>query len=136
MDYWHVSSHLRRALRKQGYTVSRGATASDAEYQLLERIADGRAVVWASGEITGAIAEEYDTRSGGGYRTIKVRVDGRQRRCYSHRVVALVHGHTLGPDLEVHHKNGVRDDNRPENLAVVTPEEHRKMHGKRRWDNG
>lgn len=32
--------------------------------------------------------------------------------------------------MHVHHINGVKDDNRPENLEVVTPFEHRQRHAK------
>lgn len=35
-----------------------------------------------------------------------------------------------GPDLQVHHRNHVRTDNRPENLEVVEPKEHFKRHRK------
>lgn len=34
----------------------------------------------------------------------------------------------LEPQLDMHHLNGVRDDNRLENLVVVTPSEHIKKY--------
>jgi len=43
-------------------------------------------------------------------------------RCYEHRAVM---GNPLG---EVHHKNGNKHDNRPENLEVLTSREHRRRH--------
>jgi hypothetical protein len=44
---------------------------------------------------------------------------------YEHRVVM---GRPAG--MEVHHKNRVRDDNRPENLMILTPEQHALLHAK------
>ncbi len=44
---------------------------------------------------------------------------------------ALEHRVVMGlppDDLHVHHKNGQRDDNRPENLAVLTPRQHAAEH--------
>jgi hypothetical protein len=46
-----------------------------------------------------------------------------------HRVVwEEANGRLLTPAECVHHINGIRDDNRPENLVAMTRGEHRKLH--------
>lgn len=54
---------------------------------------------------------------------------------YEHRIVAE---QTIGRRLKkgeiVHHKNGKRWDNRPENLEVMTASDHGKLHGQRPED--
>jgi hypothetical protein len=40
-----------------------------------------------------------------------------------HRLVA-----GAKPGDHVHHKNGIKDDNRPENLEIISPSEHSKLH--------
>lgn len=54
---------------------------------------------------------------------------------YEHRVVAeQIIGRRLIKDEVVHHKNGKRWDNRPENLEVMNKFEHGKLRGQRPED--
>lgn len=47
------------------------------------------------------------------------------RKCYRiHRLVAMVYLPDYSPDLQVNHRNGVKTDNRAENLEMVTNSEN------------
>jgi len=54
---------------------------------------------------------------------------------YEHRIVAeQILNRSLLPNEIVHHKNGKRWDNRPENLEVMLKSDHAKLHGQREED--
>jgi hypothetical protein len=61
-----------------------------------------------------------------GYRAVKVGV--RQYKLEHRMVVEASIGRPLRSDEEVHHINGDKLDNRPENLKVVNPTEHQAIH--------
>jgi hypothetical protein len=66
-------------------------------------------------------------RRGRGSRYAMTSIDFRS--VYVHREVAARElGRTLEPDEDVHHVNGDRSDNRPENLRVLSRDEHRAVH--------
>lgn len=64
-------------------------------------------------------AELKQTPSADGYLTVTLILDGQNRKEYAHRLVMLAFVGAPG-DLDVNHKNGVKDDNRVENLEYMT----------------
>ena len=69
------------------------------------------------------------TESGDDYKYFQHIFDGQKSVVYSHRLLAVA---KYGPDavcgMEVHHKNGVRSDNRYENITLMKPGEHQSHH--------
>jgi len=58
------------------------------------------------------------------------------KRVYVHRLLAMAeYGVDAVKDKQIHHKNGIPWDNRPDNIEVLTNSEHAKRHGLGR-DNG
>lgn len=72
-----------------------------------------------------------------GYRLVR---DPAHPRAHSHgyvlehvKIAEEMIGRRLRPDEVVHHKNGIRTDNRMENLAVMTRREHTRHHALEYW---
>lgn len=68
-------------------------------------------------------------RNKSGYATFK---EGNKRVLVHRRVAEKKLGGSIFDGYEVHHKNGIRTDNRPSNLTVMKRSSHRKLHAKKR----
>jgi predicted transcriptional regulator len=67
----------------------------------------------------------------GGYEHFLVCQSGERSRVEVHRLVAVAeHGIDVVKDKDVHHKNGVPWDNRPDNLEPLSRKDHIIEHGK------
>jgi len=62
-----------------------------------------------------------------GYVQCNLYRDGRVKNHMVHRLVALAFFGKIPSGLQVNHKNGVKTDNRVENLELVTPEQNRQQ---------
>lgn len=68
-----------------------------------------------------------------GHEVVRTKIDQQQHTAFVHRLVAVADGKLtpeefINSEKNVHHKNGVPWDNRPENLEVMTKSEHHKHH--------
>jgi len=55
-----------------------------------------------------------------GYLGVCIRYQGKQRCCAAHRLVWTVLRSKIPKYLEINHKNGIKDDNRPNNMELMT----------------
>lgn len=71
----------------------------------------------------GAVAKQSCSR---GYMVIGVTINGRKTTVSVHRLVAMEYCDGYSAGMQVNHKNGIKHDNRYENLEWVTPTQNMK----------
>lgn len=119
-----------------------GGMANDKHLQVfLDRIRDGLlrvdpdGVAWSVGhrhktstKVFPHAPRPYRGKDRDGYIHLYVRAtygeDGTDVHMYVHRLVYLIYTGTIPEGYVINHKNGIRDDNRVENLEVVTTVEN------------
>lgn len=76
--------------------------------------------------------------NGRGYIEGRIWIDGAQRRVKQHRwVMEMTLGRALRPDEDVHHLDGNKQNNSPENLQVISHHEHSRItNGERTYRRG
>lgn len=81
------------------------------------------------GTILRVMYQKTDNLNGHNRRVMEIfGIDGHRYRFLSHRVIAHCFIENVY-NMDVHHINGISYDNRVSNLLVLTPEEHRLLHG-------
>lgn len=65
-----------------------------------------------------------ETRSSNGYLSVKVCLEGRQYAMTAHRLAWTVLRRSIPAGMEINHKDGVKTNNHPDNLEVVTGSEN------------
>jgi hypothetical protein len=68
------------------------------------------------------------TPSGNGYLHVTLCIDGQEKTVAVHRLVALAFIGSLPEGWQVHHRNGIRSDNRLSNLQPLEGKQHASMH--------
>lgn len=92
---------------------------NDIDWWSLLRYENGK-LYWRKRRSTNTSAgSEAGSLSGNGYRKIALGCDGVDHRYYSHQIILAMHGHVIG-GCDIDHINGIRDDNRIDNLRLVS----------------
>ncbi|WP_134672642.1 helix-turn-helix domain-containing protein [Halorussus marinus] len=75
--------------------------------------------------------------SGYEYWSSKEGSDRTNRLVYVHRLLAVAeHGFDAVADTQVHHRNGIPFDNRPDNIELLDAAEHGQLHSNNYWNSG
>lgn len=74
----------------------------------------------------------------GGYLTVQARTSNGRKSMYVHRLIAFAHFDGSLDDfsnMQIHHRNKYKFDNRPDNLEVLSGRRHQATHHMDKWVN-
>lgn len=109
-------------------------TIDDVDWHVILRYEEGR-LYWRHRRNSWILpGREAGCLHSNGYRRIAITLSGVAHRYYSHQIVLAMHGHRV-EGYEIDHVNGVRDDNRIENLRVVSSSINKRNAKKRSWSS-
>lgn len=69
---------------------------------------------------------EMKYKNNSGYINISFNKNGKIYKCFAHRIIWIYFNGEIPDNLEINHINGIKTDNRPENLEVITTSENHK----------
>lgn len=113
-------------------TLEEIAERLDASVSRIQRTLEKRGVERRSRSLAYAINGYHGgfEMNADGYLTVTANYNGERQRCYMHRLLAVAkYGFGAVKGKDVHHKNGLRWDNRPDNIELIDKQEHGRMHG-------
>lgn len=102
------------------YYLSVGAIEVDDEGQIW-KVRDKRGKGWTWRDVK---PRRIGIKNKDGYLMIQFMFHREHYTILSHRVVWIVNNGLIPEGLKVNHKNGIKDDNRPENIELMTTSEN------------
>lgn len=132
---WQDEETLRRLYHEEGLSRAKiaeefdGVTRSGIQYWMNKYEIEARDKSEAAKERWLQNPDIYYLTNNLGYEACAVNTDGKDDYVLIHRLVAVAeYGFDAVKDKDVHHKNCIRWDNRPENLEPLTRKEHTHKH--------
>ena len=103
---------------------------SQPERTVIMAVCTGKLTIDAHGCVWRAARDgtrhRAENKTGRGYLQVRVMIGGKRYHALAHRLVWQRFMGNIPRGMTINHKNGLKDDNRPGNLELVTPSENTK----------
>lgn len=130
---WHDGDWLRQEYIGKGKTAAQIAEEQDVTISAItDHLEKNNIEKRSHGEQIKSYWQKQPTSfytTEKGYEYWQDHYNGGQARLPHHRLLAIAeYGFDALENMEVHHKNGISWDNRPDNIELLTKSEHAKIH--------